>query len=229
MEFNKKNSWERIQFILEREGMNKNSFSEAIGLSSNVTITRIIKEKRKASPYTCKKITDRFPQYSYEWILEGKGEMLKENTTETNTEATNEYRLVPLVNMDSVGGIHSQNEVSFDDPEYVMKMIAFNDAREGDICIPVTGTSMIPTCPPGSVALIREVCDWKQYFGYGNIFVILLKDDRRIIKEVAKCEDNPKDFILCISHNKSVSDEELPKRFISRVWKVIKILINEGW
>lgn len=28
-------AWERIEFIIEREGMNKNSFSNAIGISNN--------------------------------------------------------------------------------------------------------------------------------------------------------------------------------------------------
>ena len=43
---------------------------------------------------------------------------------------------------------------------------------------------MIPTIPPGSLMLIREVANWREYFGYGNIFVIVLKDGRRITKEM---------------------------------------------
>jgi len=80
-------SWERVQLIMEREGFNKNSFSETIGLNNNVTITRLINEKRSASPNTCKKIVDRFPQYSYEWLLRGKEPMLDEKFSLKKAEA----------------------------------------------------------------------------------------------------------------------------------------------
>ena len=53
--------WERIKFIMEKEGYNKNSFSYAIGMTNNVTITRLINEKRKPSPNTCAKIAQRLP------------------------------------------------------------------------------------------------------------------------------------------------------------------------
>lgn len=79
--------WERIKFIMEKEGYNKNSFSHAIGMSNNVTITRLINEKRKPSPNTCAKIAQRFPQYNPEWILNGTGSMYRTDL-DTHTEGT---------------------------------------------------------------------------------------------------------------------------------------------
>lgn len=139
------------------------------------------------------------------------------------------FRLIPLINSDAVGGMYKMNDISVTDPEYIKGYIPFTDALEEDLCIPVTSDSMIPTCPPGCVVQIRQVLDWKEYFGYGNLFVIQLKDGRRVIKEVTKYEANPKDYVLCISHNKSVPPEELPKNFIVSVWKVIKVLTDRGW
>lgn len=75
---NKTEGWERIQIIMNREGMNKNSFSKAIGLSSNVTIGRIINEKRQPSKSTCIKIVEKFPYYNLEWISNGNGSMLND-------------------------------------------------------------------------------------------------------------------------------------------------------
>jgi phage repressor protein C with HTH and peptisase S24 domain len=139
------------------------------------------------------------------------------------------YRLVPLINMDVVGGIHSSSEISIYDPQYVVRNIPFVDAREGDICTSVTGTSMVPTCPPGSIVLLREVHNWQEYFGYGEIYCILLTDGRRILKEVQKFDENPKDFILCVSHNKDITPEELPRKMITGVWKVIATLTEAGF
>lgn len=138
------------------------------------------------------------------------------------------YRLVPLIHIDSVGGMHSQNEI-IDEPQYIERYIPFINAHEGDIAIIQTGTSMIPTIPPGSFLQLRKVGNWQEYFGYGNIFVIELIDGRRITKEVSRYDANPKDFIWCISHNPDVPDEELPKNMIVSVWKVIKVLTDKGW
>lgn len=66
----------RIQSVMDYLGMNKNSFSKEIGMSSNVTIGRIINENRKPHSTTLKKIVSRFPQINYEWLLTGEGEML---------------------------------------------------------------------------------------------------------------------------------------------------------
>ena len=74
-------AWERIQKIMDEEGLNKNSFSKAIGISNNVTITRIINEKRSPSRSTCEKIVTAFPKYNLTWILTGEGNMLTDATS----------------------------------------------------------------------------------------------------------------------------------------------------
>lgn len=166
-----------------------------------------------------------------EWLLTGNGEMLKlETPTSVSTSSDNSisYRLVPLLNLDAVGGIHSPNVVP-GDREYADQLIPFTDAQEGDVALTVSGESMSPTCPPGSRVLIRQIPQWREYFGYGNIFVLLLTDGRRILKEVQKYPEDSKNYILCKSHNDKYPEEELPKTMIASVWKVIKILNERGW
>lgn len=161
-----------------------------------------------------------------DWLLTGEGEML--NNTCKKVDETKDFEMVPLINKDSVGGMHSLNKVC-DSIEYVEKYIPFQDSHSGDLCIVETGDSMSPTCPPGSILLIRNVPYWYEFFGYGNIFVIELKDGRRITKEICRYDENPKEYVWCHSHNSSVPDEELPKSMIVSVWKVIKILTDKGW
>lgn len=87
-------AWERVKFVMENEGHNKNSFSKAIGMSNNVTITLIINKKRKPHPATLEKIAQKFPKYNPEWLFEGDGEIynypyIQENTEKTNPEIEN--------------------------------------------------------------------------------------------------------------------------------------------
>ena len=138
------------------------------------------------------------------------------------------YRLVPIIHIDSVGGMHSHNSI-VQEPQYIEGYAPFAGAKEGDVCIIQSGDSMIPTCPAGSLLLVRQVLDWREYFGYGNIFVLVLTDGRRITKEVTKYAPDPQNYVWCVSHNPDVPDEELPKSMIAAVWKVIKILVNKGW
>lgn len=85
-------AWERVQYIMDKAEMNKNSFSEAIGMTNNVTITRIINEKRKPSRATCQKIINRFPEYSFDWLFSGEGEM--ENKKTINVHGNNNQTAV---------------------------------------------------------------------------------------------------------------------------------------
>ena len=101
-------AWERIEFIIEREGMNKNSFSNAIGISNNVTITRIINEHRTPSRATCEKIVSAFPSYNLQWVLTGEGEMLNNsNPVPKYNEAVpiqQDVVYIPLVNQFAYAG-----------------------------------------------------------------------------------------------------------------------------
>lgn len=235
-------AWQRIQLIMEKEGLNKNSFSKAIGMTNNVTITRIVNEHRNPSYATCEKIANAFPQYNLDWLLTGKGEMTKSSDTSdksvgqksafpsdtSDKSASVDFRLVPILHIDSVGGMHSANSIVAE-PQYVEGYAPFTDAKEGDICIIQSGDSMVPTCPSGSLLLLRQVTNWREYMGYGNIFVIELTDGRRITKEIARYDANPQEYVWCVSHNPNVPDEELPKKLIASVWKVIKIQIDKGW
>lgn len=99
-------AWERIQKIMDEEGLNKNSFSKAIGISNNVTITRIINEKRSPSRSTCEKIVSAFPKYSLTWILTGEGNMLTDKTSLDEASPIDEPIIlrVPLVSQYAQAG-----------------------------------------------------------------------------------------------------------------------------
>jgi hypothetical protein len=227
---------DRIKYIRELfcKGSNK-KFAEKLNVSTQAT-SNYVRDGYNIGKDVINKIITAFPNVNSNWLLTGKEPMLNELTIaedkkeyQSANEASTSYRLVPLINTDAVGGMHKMNDISSDEPEYVKALIPFTEALDGDKCIQITGDSMIPTCPPGSIVQIRKVPDWKEYFGYGSIFVIQLKDGRRILKEVTKYDSDPKNYVLCVSHNSNVPAEELPKDFIVSVWKVIKILTNRGW
>lgn len=225
----------KINYFGDERGSHK-LFCDAVGVKSN-TASNWMKDGYSIGMDVISQILKAFPDVRSNWLLTGEGKMsvddnveIKEILSTSNpVPAGANYKLVPVVHVDSVGGIHSHNEVSSFEPHYIEGYVPFVNAKDGDKAIFQTGNSMIPTCPPGSLLQVREVPNWREYFGYGNIFVIELKDGRRITKEVNRFDENPKDFVWCKSHNPNVADEELPKSMIASVWKVVKILTDKGW
>lgn len=227
---------ERLKKYLENKNMSIREFERACGLSNGLAM-RI---SPSTSPSTLKKITTSC-DLNIKWLLTGEGPMLKDGmqnevenlTPEEEVSISNglksgKFRLVPLINIDSVGGVHSENAIDMSE-QYVIKMMPFADALPDDVAILQSGNSMYPTIPSGSALLIREVKNWREYFGYGGIFVLLLSDGRRITKEVRRYEEDPKNYIWCVSYNPDVADEELPKSLIKGVWKVVKYIADFGW
>ena len=88
---------------------------------------------------------------------------------------------------------------------------------------------MAPVIPAGSILHIRQVNRWREYIGYGNDFVVVLSDGRRLTKQIIRCDADPERFLVAHSYNKDVADEELPKDLVSEVWKVISIISSKGW
>lgn len=67
---------ERIAQLIKELGYNKNSFSKAIGMGNNVTIGRIINEKRDPSYEVLQKIIQTFGHtINAKWLLTGEGQM----------------------------------------------------------------------------------------------------------------------------------------------------------
>lgn len=222
---------ERIKEIVKGSGKSITAYAKEIGVSQP-TLKACVDGTNSPSFDTLNKILIGNPIISSEWLITGKGSMLKDGENKdplaASPESSINYRFVPLLNLDAVGGMHRLNNED-GDTEHSQDLIPFADAREGDFCLHVTGDSMAPTCPSGSLILVREVERWKEYFGFGNLFVILLADGRRILKEVQKYTPNSKEYVLCKSHNEKYPEEELPKSLIKGVFKVIKIQSDRGW
>lgn len=217
---------DRIYRFIAETNLSVRQFEKNVGLS-NGAVSKMGNSTRRS---ILDKIFLAYPDINQVWLLTGEGEMLKsdiEKIEDTNT-AEKAQLFIPLVHIDSVGGIHSPNALVSSE-QYIERMIPFPDARPGDVAILQSGNSMSPTIPAGAIMQIRRVDGWREYFGYGNDFVLWLTDERRITKQVLKYDADPANYVTCHSYNPESADEELPKSMIKEVWKVVNVLINKGW
>lgn len=227
-----------LQEYFKSINMSQVSIAEALGVTK-AYVNALMSGRQRFGKKQAEVWSEKFG-LSKSWLLTGEGNMLKPKGENEETAVSysdkiaidelreGRYRMIPLINIDSVGGIHSLNSIELSE-QYVIRMMPFTEAREGDVAILQTGNSMSPTIPSGSALLIREVVDWREYFGYGNLYVLCLRDGRRITKEVRRYDADPKNYIWCVSYNPDVADEELPRSMIKGVWKVIKYIADFGW
>lgn len=209
-----------LKLIDHYTGGNKRQFAQMIGISPSGVSTWLLR-----NTYDMGVLVAKCEHINPSYLLTGEGPMLQSEVvkTEVNGEST-----IPLVHIDSVGGVFSPNSIT-DTPEYIERYIPFEDIRKGDVAIYQSGESMLPTIPSGAILHIREVAQWKEYFGYGNVFVLILTDGRRITKRVTKDVTDADNYVVCESFNEKYAPERLPKSMIAGVWKVLKVLVNVGW
>ena len=188
-------SWERIQYIMDKEKLNKNSFSAAIGINNNVTITRIINEKRTPSSSTLEKIHNAFPQYNLMWLKEGIGEILNDNQCEEIEKKEVECYNTYLLPMSAMGGSltgFAASGTMLLNCESVVTPIA-----NVDFAITIYGESMAPEYPSGSRVLIKRI-NPDIFIDWGKSYV-LDTPNGVIIKEIHESEKEG--YIKCCSVN----------------------------
>ncbi|MDH6533478.1 XRE family transcriptional regulator [Parabacteroides sp. 52] len=67
---------DRIIKVMEREGMTSSKFAEAIGIQ-RAAMSHIISGRNNPSLDVISKILQRFPKIDSDWLLFGKGEMIR--------------------------------------------------------------------------------------------------------------------------------------------------------
>lgn len=225
--------FERIKMVLEYLGISANRLSKEIKLSSPQIFYDIKAGRCGISKDLAKKIQEKFINIDAAWLLTGIGTMIKtdekkENVPERTVHADAEVAAVPLVDIKSVGCLSIDGESAVSWGAYSVS-VPFLNCRHGDLAIYQYGDSMAPVIPAGSILHIRQVNRWREYIGYGNDFVVVLSDGRRLTKQIIRCDADPERFLVAHSYNKDVADEELPKDLVSEVWKVISIISSKGW
>lgn len=175
---NKSEPWERIEEVMKYYRLNKNSFSDEIGMSNNVTIGRILNEKRKPIRSTLEKIVARFPQINMDWLLTGEGEMLIAESNQSQGVASDNNisrgKLIPLYDAEAAAG--TQYGVSVDAARQIGVIEIGGLLRDSEAALRVYGNSMVPNYPSGCILGLRPHLD--SFIEPGTVFVVETMDNR---------------------------------------------------
>lgn len=175
------------------------------------------------------------PEVNVEWLLTGRGEMLKTNETSSDTPAdqqpsfsnkdTNKIRIaqeneqgIPLIPFSAMAGALTgeQSVLEYECERYVVP--AFSGA---DFLMPVKGNSMAPTYASGDIVACQRVPMTDIFFQWNKAY-ILDTNQGAIIKRVKPGSDS--EHVLLVSDNTDYNPFELQRKDIYAVALVIGLI-----
>lgn len=171
-----------------------------------------------------KYLTDKFLEkfnetfggiFNYDWLLTGKGEMLK--NADSNHPIINTNKGVPYYNVDFIGGFDLVENEQTTTPDYYIDFQKYNTA---DCWCNVTGHSMEPAISSGDIIALKEIKDWAKFLPFGEIYAIVTSEHRTIKKVTGSL--NPERFLLIpLNPDIEFQPQEIPTSIIVKVYKVL--------
>jgi len=147
---------ERILRIIRHYNLSISQFSKEIGLNSPATIQKIITYKRKASPKTSGKILNRFPDINYDWLITGRGDMLKSDIKNETSVVNNDEMTVTALQVANFMKEYYPNSTA----ESEKKIVEIVKESEEKIIAFLTNT--YPTTPLWSYKIFEEMEDMQK-------------------------------------------------------------------
>lgn len=153
-----------------------------------------------------------------DWLLTGKGTMLKENSERVLPEINYEYKGAPYYNVDFIGGFDIVLNDQTRNPDYYINFEPYN--KDGVIWCNITGHSMEPELNNGDFIAMKEMTTPIEYLPAGEIYGIIT-DDYRTVKRIRMSEKEG--FVRLIPTNKSpeYSEQDIPIKMIRKIYAVL--------
>lgn len=201
---------QRLIEYLEFKGIGRNKFEEKAGLS----LGYISHLKESPTAKMLVKIFSASPDLSEEWLLYGKGEMLKPKQQAMQPDKNG----IPLIPTNAIGGILSGVGESF--MEYECERYIVPQFSNADFLIRVQGDSMMPKYIPGDIVACKRVTD-RIWFQWGKAYII---DTRQgvLIKRIEPSKEEG--CISLHSENEKYKPFDLPAEELNGVAIVIGVI-----
>lgn len=205
----------RIQEIASNEGITIGALERIIGASKGV-LSRAINNGTDIQSKWLQVVVENYPQYSADWLLSGKGNMLKSPSSpstpidERSTEPAHHVpegnrEGIPLIPLSAMAGAFTGDTSVM---EYECERYVIPAFKGADFLIQVKGDSMQPTYYSGDLVACQRVPMDDLFFQWNKIYVLDTKQGP-LIKRIRRGSD---DFhVLIVSDNTDYEPFELSK------------------
>ncbi|MDR2683905.1 MAG: hypothetical protein LBB53_00810 [Prevotellaceae bacterium] len=205
----------RFILFLKYLGIGQTQFEKKCDISRG-TINNI---KDGVSSPNLKKVIETYPELSLEWLVTGKGEMLRsDKKTDKNLPvAVKNSEGIPLIPIEAMAGFGTGEVqvLEYECERYIIPM--FKDA---EFLILVKGSSMYPKYNSGDLVACKKV-PLDTFFQWNKVYV-LDTEQGALIKRIKQGSD--KEHISLVSDNKSYEPFELHLKKINAISIVVGVL-----
>ena len=227
---------ERVLYISENKGIAREKFFDDLGITYG-NFKGKAKEKALCSDIFAK-IVAKYPDVSPEWLLTGRGEMLKpehENQSQEVTiikgnrktrDAIIDTQEIPFYDLDATAGLSSF--LKGDKRVNIIDTIKIPNAPRCDGAFGVIGDSMLPLLRSGDIILYKESPINLDYLLFGEMYVLGydLGDWEEVlaVKYIHKSKKG-KNYIKLVSENPNHADKDIPFASIKAL-ALVKVTIR---
>lgn len=189
---------ERIKTLVIHFTEGNNSlFASKLGISEANIRNYIAKTEPKYS--VLEKIVNTF-EINYEWLLTGKGEMLKSESSSNQLIVSSSEGVPYYENIEVAGGVMPMYSDYKETPTFYINYEHFNDCTA---YLPVVGDSMYPSYCSGEIIAVKEITN-KNVIQWGETYFIATNgnaNDLKTIKQVHFHEDESKIILRASNPN----------------------------
>ena len=200
----------RIKLFAESQGLTIKGLQDELGLSN-----AHFQNAKSVTPRVGKKIREKYPFANIEWMNTGMGSMLLDETEAVNLGTIT----VPLLPVYAQAGALTDFVASV--REYDCERI-ISPIKDVTLAMRVTGDSMSPEYPNGSIILLQRIDD-KAFIEWGRTFVLDTVNGA-VIKKVYPHPDDP-ERVVCKSVNPAYGTFEVRKSDIFS-WHIVRMQMS---
>ncbi len=211
MENKSSNIKERVLQIAELKGVAKEKFFESIGMTYGN-----FKGKSKETPLNSNAIVDifsKYPDIDLEWLLTGKGDMLKDGPQtqvyKLRGDRAIKHQQIPLYDLEASAGLVQL----FQDGGSVepIDTISIPNLPKCDGALYVVGDSMYPLLKSGDIVMYKQVHDLPNDFFWGEMYLVHINmdgDTYTTVKYIQRSDVGP-EYIKLVSYNQHHSPKDI--------------------
>lgn len=188
---------DRVLKIIDLKNINKNIFYRETGLSNG-----FLDKVKDIGSSKIEHILNAYPEINPEWLLTGRGEMLR-GKQEASHQSTKQG--IPLIPLDAMAGfaIGSEQVMAYSTDRYIVPEF---DELKVDFLIRVKGSSMYPKYNSGDIVACKKLVLSDIFFQWNKVYV-LDTEQGALIKRIRKGSDA--EHITLVSDNEKYEPFEL--------------------
>lgn len=198
----------RIREIAEMEGITIGTIERQIGASKGV-LSRAINNGTDIQSKWIQKLVENYPAYSTEWLLTGKGDILKRPLiNDTAIRLPVGEKSVPLVSSAAVAGFGNADFAitEADIKEYYV-IPRFMYYYKVDFLIEISGNSMSPHFNSGDIVACSIITD-NTFLQWNRTHIIATREQGILCKRILQSSKDG--YITAVSNNTDYPPFDIP-------------------